>query len=216
MRLLTFNIDSKLIQIVKEQKLYIVDVSETIEDAIYHSFARYYNLILIKSDDHYSCKKILENINCRITAVIIIANNPSKSFQLSLLKKGGLEVLSQPVCVHKLLTKMEVVHRENFKKKISYKNKYLLDINNEKLTSKESEKKVQLRGKTFSMLEYMLKNRHRSSISKNELLQCCWEEPEWVSENIIEVNINLIRNALKKSFNDNFIETIRHRGYKII
>lgn len=36
-----------------------------------------------------------------------------------------------------------------------------------------------------------------------------------VSDNVIEVNINLIRNALKKEFDDNFIETIRHKGYKL-
>lgn len=215
MRLLTFNIDKKLIDLVKNEQLYIVDESETIEDAIYHAYARYYNLILVKSNDYYACKEILKNIDYRVTALIVIAKNPSKFFQLSLLKEGALEVIEEPVSVYKLLVKMEVVHRENFKNKISFMDKYYLDVQKEVLTSSDSEKKVELKGKAFSMLKYMLKNRHRGSISKSELLQCCWEEPEWVSENIIEVNINQIRNALKESFDDNFIHTIRHRGYKI-
>ncbi len=215
MRLLTFNIEDELIEHIQKHDLYIVDQCEGMEDVKYHTQVRYYNLILIRTNDFFAIKEILENINCRFTAVIVIARNPSKQFLISLLKAGALEVIEEPVSIYKLLTKMEVVHRDNFKNEIVFKDKYSLDLEKEILTSNKSKKKLELKGKPFSMLKYMLKNRHKYSISKDELLNCCWEEPEWVSENIIEVNVNLIRNALKKSFNENFIETIRHRGYKI-
>ncbi len=215
MRLLSYNIDEKIIEHLEENNLYIVDVAEDMDDAIYHSKVRYYNMIVVNSNNYYDCKDILENINCRFTAVIFICDAPSKAFQVSLLKNGAMDILNLPVTTRYLLTKIESIHRENFQENILYKDKFIVNMKDEQLFDK-NENLVNLKGKSFSILAYLLKNRHRGSISKDELLQTNWEEPEMVSDNVIEVNINLIRNALKKEFDDNFIETIRHRGYKLV
>ncbi|TLP37819.1 winged helix-turn-helix domain-containing protein [Arcobacter arenosus] len=215
MRLLSYNIDEKIIEHLEENNLYIIDVAEDMDDAIYHSKVRYYNMILVNSSNYYDCKDILDNINCRFTAVIFICDEPSKEFQLDLLKNGAMDILQSPVSTKYLLTKIESIHRENFQENILYKDKFIVNMKDEQLFD-DNENVVNLKGKSFSILAYLLKNRHRGSISKDELLQTNWEEPEMVSDNVIEVNINLIRNALKKEFDDNFIETIRHRGYKIV
>lgn len=216
MRLLTLNISNEILEYLQENQLYITDVAEDIGDAIYHSQVRYYNLILIKSDNIYDCKKLLENVNPRFSAVYFISNNPTKEFQLQLLKAGAMDILKEPVSNSYILTKMEAIHRENFSGEIIYKDRYIADLKEEQLKDKQKDNSTFLRGKSFSILAYLLKNRHRGAISKDELLNANWEEPEMVSDNVIEVNINLIRNTLKKEFNDNFIETVRHKGYKII
>jgi two-component system, OmpR family, response regulator len=212
MRLLALNIKDELVSLL-EDEIYIVDVAEDINDAIYHSSVRYYNLILLRSGDFYFCKEILENINSRFTAVIIITDNFSKEFEVNLLKNGAIDIIKEPTSLYNILARIETIHRENFQKKMFF-NSYEIDLKEESICDK-LENKVFLKGKTFSILTYMIKNRHRGSISKDELLHANWHEPEMVSENIIEVNINQIRNALKKGFNDNFIETIRHKGYKV-
>lgn len=99
------------------------------------------------------------------------------------------------------------------KKELLYKDNYRANLEERTLVS--NEKKVTFKGKSFSILSYLIKNRYRAPISKDELLQANWDEPEMVSDNVIEVNINAIRNSLKKEFNENFIETVRHRGYKV-
>lgn len=215
MRLLAYNIDDKIIEYLQENNFYIVDVAEDIDDAIYHSRVRYYNLILINWDGLYDCKELLEHINSRFTAAIFIAEKPTKQFQLELLKGGAMDILEGPVSNSYILTKIESIHRENFQENIFYKNRYVANLKNESLHD-DGENGVKLKGKSFSILAYLLKNRHRGSISKDELLHTNWEEPEMVSDNVIEVNINQIRNAIKKEFDDNFIETIRHKGYKIV
>lgn len=215
MRLLTYNINEEIIDYLDKNNLYIIDIAEDIEDAIYHSSVRYYNMIVVKFNNYYDCMQILKNINCRFTAVIFISKSPDKKFQLKLLKSGAMDILEAPVSNSYLLTKIESIHRENFQESIIYKDKFTANIKDEYLH--DNEKNIlKLNGKSFSILAYLLKNRHRGSISKDELLQTNWEEPEMVSDNVIEVNINQIRNALKKEFDDNFIETIRHKGYKII
>lgn len=215
MRLLAYNIDNEITDYLEKNNFYIVDEAEDIDDAIYHSRVRYYNLILVNWNGLYDCKEILEHINSRFTAVIFIADNPSKQFQLELLKAGAMDILEDPVSNFYILTKIESIHRENFQDNIFYKGKYIANLKNESICEDDGENSIKLKGKSFSILAYLLKNRHRGSISKDELLHTNWEEPEMVSDNVIEVNINQIRNAIKKEFGDNFIETIRHKGYKI-
>jgi two-component system OmpR family response regulator len=211
MRLLTFNIDKELIDYM--EKIYITDIAEDMEDAIYHSEVRYYNLILIKQNNIFSCKEILKKVNSQTTAVVFITDEPSKEFELKLLRLGAISVIKTPASNEFILAKVESIHRENFKKVIPFRNKY--KINTEEKSFKDNDSKVFLKGKSFAILSYLIKNKHRPPISKDELLHAIWDEPEMVSDNVIEVNINNIRNNLKKEFKENFIETVRHRGYKI-
>ncbi|RXK01624.1 hypothetical protein CRV02_07020 [Arcobacter sp. CECT 8989] len=213
MRLLTYNLDEKLLDYIDEEQLYIVDIAEDISDAIYHSEVRYYNLVIVDCNNYFDCKKILRNIDNRVTAVVFLVDDYTKQLELSLLKKGAISVLKKPTSNEYILAKMESIHRDNFKKELFYKDNYKANLEEKALVS--DDKKVVFKGKSFSILSYLIKNRYRAPISKDELLQANWDEPEMVSDNVIEVNINSIRNSLKKEFDENFIETVRHRGYKV-
>ncbi|WP_417327021.1 winged helix-turn-helix transcriptional regulator [Halarcobacter sp.] len=213
MRLLTYNLDEKLLEYIDEEQLYIVDIAEDISDAIYHSEVRYYNLVIVDCNNYFDCKKILRNIDNRVTAVVFLVDDWTKQLEVSLLKKGAISVLKKPTSNEYILAKMESIHRDNFKKELFYKDNYKADLEEKALVS--DDKKVVFKGKSFSILSYLIKNRYRAPISKDELLQANWDEPEMVSDNVIEVNINSIRNSLKKEFDENFIETVRHRGYKV-
>jgi DNA-binding response OmpR family regulator len=213
MRLLTYNIDEKLLEYIEDNQLYITDIAEDIFDAIYHSEVRYYNLIMVNCNDYLDGKKILKNIDYRVTAVIFLVDDWSKELELKLLKNGAISVIKKPAPLNYILAKMESIHRENFETELIYKEVYKADLEEKALISKD--KKVYFKGKSFSILSYLIKNRYRAPISKDELLQTNWDEPEMVSDNVIEVNINSIRNSLKREFDENFIETVRHRGYKV-
>ena len=51
-------------------------------------------------------------------------------------------------------------------------------------------------------------------VSKEQLLDAIWEEPELVTPNVIEVAINQIRQKMDKPLNISTIETVRRRGYR--
>jgi len=56
---------------------------------------------------------------------------------------------------------------------------------------------------------------HRDQIvSKEQLLDAIWEEPELVTPNVIEVAINQIRQKMDKPLEITTIETVRRRGYR--
>ena len=67
--------------------------------------------------------------------------------------------------------------------------------------------------KPFEVLTHLA--RHSDQIvSKEQLLDAIWEEPELVTPNVIEVAINQIRQKMDKPLNISTIETVRRRGYR--
>jgi two-component system, OmpR family, response regulator len=74
-------------------------------------------------------------------------------------------------------------------------------------------KEIELKGKPFEVLTHLAKNRDQI-VSKGQLLDAIWEEPELVTPNVIEVAINQIRQKMDKPLNIGTIETVRRRGYR--
>ena len=114
-----------------------------------------------------------------------------------------------------LLAKMYSIHKENFLHEYTFNEKYIINKEENSITDMQNNKLI-INGKPFSILEYLIKNRHRAAVSKEELLDVLWDDPEWVVRNVVEVNINIIRKGIQNTFQDNFINTIRHRGYQVL
>lgn len=144
-----------------------------------------------------------------------MTSNKDKVFELELLQQGALDVIHEPVSNELLFAKLESIHRENFVTHFNFKNHFIIDKVNKKVLDVNN-KALNIKGKSFEILFYLLKNRHLPVISKDEIIGVLWDEPEMVSNNIVEVNINLIRNEIRKSCNLDIVSTIRNRGYKVI
>jgi DNA-binding response OmpR family regulator len=215
MRLLSLNIDKELISKLQNENFYICDNVEDLDDAVYHCEVRYYNLVLINCDNFNSAKLVLKQINPRHTAVVVFSKNYNKDFEIELLKAGAIVVMDSSSSSELILAKLETIHRENFQEKFMFKDKYIVNTIENSVTD-ENNNKLVMKGKPFNILMYLIKNRHRSSISKDEILDVIWDEPEWVVKNVVEVNINIIRKGIKDTFEDDFINTIRHRGYQVV
>lgn len=214
MRLLTYNIQSSLLDLIESTNLYLCDHAEDFYDALYHSQVRFYNLIIIK-ESVKNLKEILYDVNAKDTAVIVMLDCYDKKHEIELLKKGAICVLKQTDDLEYIMAKIQSIHRENFLEHIYFKNDYVLNVEEQSIKDRQNNKLVIKGKKSFSILTYLVKKRDMAPISKDELLNVIWDEPEMVNDNVIEVNINTIRNNLRKTFNQDFIETVRHRGYRV-
>jgi two-component system OmpR family response regulator len=214
MRLLSYNIAREIIEDIEHKELYIIDKAEDINDALYHLQVRFYNLVLVYENDIKNCVRMLGSTFNSNTAYVIISDNATSKFELKCFKNGALDVIKAPVDRDLLMARLETIHRDNFREILDYEGKFVLnkeykdvfDINNRELS---------IRGKAYDVLNYLIQNRHRPPISKDELIYALWEDPEMVCQNIIEVNINQIRTKLKKQLGLDLIDTIRNRGYKL-
>ncbi|MCV6608199.1 MAG: winged helix-turn-helix domain-containing protein, partial [Campylobacterales bacterium] len=87
----------------------------------------------------------------------------------------------------------------------------IIDPDEEKIFFESKE--IELKGKPFEVLTHLAKHKGQI-VSKEQLLDAIWEEPELVTPNVIEVAINQIRQKMDKPLEIGTIETVRRRGYR--
>ena len=192
---------------------YQVDIAENFKDAEYFIDIRNYDLVLtdwmLPDGDGLELTKIVKNRSSR-TSVVVVSARDDKESEIKALKTGADDYIKKPFDFDVLLARIECRLRFGGTSVITIDS---LGINpdEEKITYDGVE--IELKGKPFEVLTHLA--RHRDQIvSKEQLLDAIWEEPELVTPNVIEVAINQIRQKMDKPLNISTIETIRRRGYR--
>ena len=123
---------------------------------------------------------------------------------------GADDYIKKPLDFDVLLARIEARLRIDGSNTIKI-GELTIDPDEEKIIYKGHE--IELKGKPFEVLTHLA--RHSDQIvSKEQLLDAIWEEPELVTPNVIEVAINQIRQKMDKPLNISTIETVRRRGYR--
>jgi len=192
---------------------YQVDIAENFKDAEYFIEIRNYDLVLtdwmLPDGDGLELTKIVKNRSGR-TSVVIVSARDDKDSEIKALKTGADDYIKKPFDFDILLARIECRLRFGGTNVITIEN-LAINPDEEKITYNGVE--IELKGKPFEVLTHLA--RHRDQIvSKEQLLDAIWEEPELVTPNVIEVAINQIRQKMDKPLNIATIETIRRRGYR--
>ncbi len=192
---------------------YQVDVAENFKDAEYFIDIRNYDLVLtdwmLPDGDGIELTKIVKNRSAR-TSVVIVSARDDKESEIKALKTGADDYIKKPFDFDVLLARIECRLRFGGTSTIKI-DSLAINPDEEKITYDGVE--IELKGKPFEVLTHLA--RHRDQIvSKEQLLDAIWEEPELVTPNVIEVAINQIRQKMDKPLNISTIETIRRRGYR--
>ena len=192
---------------------YQVDTAENYKDAEYFIDIRNYDLVLtdwmLPDGDGIELCKIVKNRSNR-TAVVVLSARDDKDSEIEALKSGADDYIKKPFDFDILLARIEARLRFGGTNVIEIDN---LSINPDEEKILYNGEEIELKGKPFEVLTHLA--RHRDQIvSKEQLLDAIWEEPELVTPNVIEVAINQIRQKMDKPLNISTIETIRRRGYR--
>lgn len=214
MRLLAYNIDNEIIQKLESDEYYIVDRTKEFDDGLYHLEVRFYNLVIIFEDNLKKCTELLQSTNNNHTAFIILTNQKEKKFHLKCFKNGALCVLPLSIDNDLLLAKIQTIHRENFSKVLYFEDYFSIDKEHKEVVDLNNNE-LKIHGKAYEILLYLHQNRNRPPISKDEIIYALWDEPEMVCQNVIEVNINIIRTKFKQKLQKDIIGTVRNRGYRL-
>jgi len=192
---------------------YQSDVVETLKDGEYYLDIRNYDLVLMDwmLPDGNSVDIIGDiKANTPKTVVVVLSARDDNESEIEALRAGADDYIRKPFDFDVLIARLEARLRFGGSNIIEIED---LTINpeEEKITYKEQE--IELKGKPFEVLTHLA--RHRDQIvSKEQLLDAIWEEPELVTPNVIEVAINQIRQKMDKPLNITTIETVRRRGYR--
>jgi two-component system OmpR family response regulator len=192
---------------------YQSDVVETLRDGEYYLDIRNYDLVLMDwmLPDGNSVD-IIGDIKTKTpkTVVVVLSARDDNESEIEALRSGADDYIRKPFDFDVLIARIEARLRFGGSNIIEIDD-LIINPEEEKITYKEVE--IELKGKPFEVLTHLA--RHRDQIvSKEQLLDAIWEEPELVTPNVIEVAINQIRQKMDKPLGITTIETVRRRGYR--
>ncbi|ASM34568.1 response regulator receiver domain-containing protein [Campylobacter sputorum subsp. bubulus] len=192
---------------------YQTDSCENFKDAEYFIGIRNYDLVLtdlmLPDGDGIDLIDIIKQKSAR-TSVIVLSAKDNKETEIKALKIGADDFIKKPFDFDILVARIEARLRFGGTNTIKI-DELTIDPDEEKIIYKGQE--IELKGKPFEVLTHLA--RHSDQIvSKEQLLDAIWEEPELVTPNVIEVAINQIRQKMDKPLNISTIETVRRRGYR--
>ncbi|MDQ7045308.1 MAG: homeostatic response regulator transcription factor HsrA [Sulfurimonas sp.] len=192
---------------------YQSDVVETLKDGEYYLDIRNYDLVLMDwmLPDGNSIDIIGDiKSNTPKTVVVVLSARDDNESEVEALRAGADDYIRKPFDFDVLVARIEARLRFGGSNIIEIED-LIINPEEEKITYKEQE--IELKGKPFEVLTHLA--RHRDQIvSKEQLLDAIWEEPELVTPNVIEVAINQIRQKMDKPLGITTIETVRRRGYR--
>jgi two-component system OmpR family response regulator len=204
---------NKMIQNVLNDNNYKTDTAFSLIDAQYYIDIRNYDLIIVDSD--FGKDEVLSfikdvRISFPLTKIIVISNDDNINEEIQFLKMGADDYLKKPIHFELLIARVE--------SKIRFSNSKLITIKDLTISPEEEKvlykkKSIELKGKPFEVFTHLAKYPNQV-ISKEQLLDAIWEEPEMVTPNVIEVAINQIRQKIDKPLGITTVETVRRRGYK--
>lgn len=192
---------------------YQSDVVETLKDGEYYLDIRNYDLVLMDwmLPDGNSVD-IIGDIKSKTpkTVVVVLSARDDNESEIEALRSGADDYIRKPFDFDVLVARLDARLRFGGSNIIEIDD-LIINPEEEKITYREVE--IELKGKPFEVLTHLA--RHRDQIvSKEQLLDAIWEEPELVTPNVIEVAINQIRQKMDKPLEITTIETVRRRGYR--
>ncbi len=216
MRILTVGFDEEFAKEVEKEIgryfICIVDSAMDLYDASNFTYFRHYELIIIVDEGvQFSLERYVHEIKKKKkeTKIILLTDKPHK--QRAFFALGVDDVVFNHIGEPDLIAARVLANMRNlYGTKVDI-GKLCIDIVNKKI--EYDDKIVSLNGKTFDILAYLALRKQRV-FSKDEIINALWEEPEYVSDNTVEVAINQIRKRLRSILGFQVIHTVRRRGYK--
>lgn len=189
------------------------DVAENLGDAKYYLDIRNYDLVLFgwaaaEGNDItliYDIKKAAHK-----TSVIVLSERKDKESEIKALRAGADDFIRKPIDYDILTVRIEAKLRFGASNIIEIDD-LIINPEEEKIIYQGEE--IELKGKPFEVLTHLAMHKDQI-VSKEQLLDAIWEEPELVTPNVIEVAINQIRQKMDKPLDITTIETVRRRGYR--
>ncbi len=192
---------------------YQSDIAENISDAKYMLDIRNYDLVLmdwmLPDGDAIDLIPEIKKKSSK-TSIIVLSARDDKESEIAALKAGADDYIKKPFDFDILLTRVEAKLRFGSSNIIQIGD-LIINPEEEKIIYKGES--VELKGKPFEVLTHLAMRRDQI-VSKEQLLDAIWEEPELVTPNVIEVAINQIRQKMDKQLGITTVETVRRRGYR--
>ncbi|MBP2242163.1 two-component system response regulator CiaR [Cytobacillus eiseniae] len=170
--------------------------------------------IMLPNMNGYEVLKQLRKKNIS-TPVIMLTAKDGIDDKIQGFKVGADDYIVKPFHREELMLRLEAIIRRaggNFEENaISFKE---LKLNLKNKTASIGEELVNLNGKQFDLLEYLINNKN-SIVTKEQIFDRIWGFESDTSTTVVEVYASKLRKNLKKFGYDQYIKTFRGLGYML-
>lgn len=199
---------SRMLNDTLNAKKYQTDTAENLKDGKYYISIRNYDLVI--ANWHLGEADIIATIKEKSPKVPVLIVSESADYEVRALNSGADDFIKLPYIGEVLIARIAARLRSWGGNLIEIGD-LIINPDEEKIIYKGQE--IEVKGKPFEVLTHLAKHRDQI-VSKEQLLDAIWEEPELVTPNVIEVAINQIRQKMDKPLKIATIETVRRRGYR--
>ena len=166
---------------------------------------------LLGVDGEYICKEIRKQSNM---GIIIVTSRNNELDELVSINYGADHYITKPFNIHILLAKINsLLRRTNnsneSKDKIDAKD-FILNISNSTII--KDDRIIDLTKNEYKILKYLIENRNKI-VSREDIMDCLWENESFIDDNTLSVNITRLRSKLEELGLKDIIETKRGQGY---
>lgn len=161
--------------------------------------------------------EVLQNLRKKniTTPVMMLTAKDGIDDKIQGFKVGADDYLVKPFHREELLLRLEVMVRRSvgeFKENvITFKD---LKLNVKNNTATIGDELVNLNGKQFELLEYLINNKN-TILTKEQIFDRIWGFESDTSATVVEVYASKLRKNLKKFNYDQYIKTFRGLGYML-
>jgi len=221
MRVLVIEDEHKIAQALKkalEHDNYAVDVSYDGDDGYAMATTEPYDLAIIDwmipgSYDGVEIVKAMRKEKIH-TPVLLLSARSTIGNRTTGLDSGADDYLTKPFALEELLARARALIRRPTEVQATILTADDLSMNTITYNVQRGGRTIDLTGKEFALLEYLLRNQGRP-LSKESIINHVWDYDANILPNTVEVYMKYLRKKIDDPFAKKLIQTSRGFGYKI-
>src|SRR5215467_8283370 len=220
MRLLVVEDEQKLAQLVKRAltaERFSVDVAHDGREGLELATTYDYDLIildlLLPQIDGSEILRRLRRKNSRVPVLKLTARDAVVD-KVAHFEAGADDYLTKPFATAELVVRAKALLRRGAVRQESVLR--VADVELDRLSQqvRRSGKRIELTGKEYSLLEYLMANAGRV-LSRTMIIEHVWDQSFDGATNIVDVYVRHLRDKVDEGREGNLIRTVRGVGYAI-
>lgn len=219
MKILVVEDDKGALRFIKKgltESGYTIDAVDNGEDGLFLATSQPYDLIVLDVMlPGLSGFEIISELRKagKETPVVFLTARDAPDDIVNGLNLGADDYLVKPFAFAELLARIKaVLRRGGHEKRSEQLSVGDLSLDLVARTAQRDSKRIELSGKEFLLLEYLMRNSGHV-LTRTMILEKVWGYNFDTSSNIIDVHINRLRGKIDKQFKSRLIHTIKGVGY---
>lgn len=207
-----------LVKAVLEKNEYAVDLADTAESGEEHALDNNYDIIILDlglpDGNGFDLAKNMRDQDVT-TPILVLSAEQETDVKIKCLRVGADDYITKPFDTEELLARIEAVSRRSGE----VNGDRVLECGELKVDMLErvfrvNGKKVDLTNNEYNLLVYLLKKKNKI-VTQEEIAENVWDIHFDTQTNYINVYISYLRKKIRDHSENEYIDTVRKKGFII-